>query len=471
MKRAMDVSESYFQNHAEPVVGADEASEGAQVLDDLVAFVRRFVAMTFEQAAAVALWCAHSHALDSWEQSPLLAITSAEKRSGKTRLLDVLELLVARPWRVVMPSQAVVFRKIDADRPTLLLDETDAIFDSKVNETTEGLRALLNAGNRPRTMVPRCVGPSQALTNFKVFSAKALAGIRDLPDTVADRSIRIRLKRKAPNESVARFRRREVEAEAEVLYRNLSAWVERHAEVLTEARPQLPDELDDRAQDAWEPLLALADLAGGEWPEHARRAAVKLSGMSLSDESDGVRLLADIRAAFDARNIDRISSAELAAELQEIEEAPWPEWRGGKPISQTGIAKLLKHFEIRPRTVRFHDETTAKGYLRKQFADAFPRYLPSQAVTPTQPAPLSGKQAEPSRHTPEPETGRKPAPVEGCVGVTTDRGLQTEEARNGREPRTSQVPVFRPPELPDLPEDEVERLQAIYHERAGGDEA
>jgi Protein of unknown function (DUF3631) len=207
-------------------------------------------------------------------------------------------------------------------------------------------------------MVPRCVGPSQSLVSFKVFGAKALAGIKDLPDTISDRAIPIRLQRRAPSEIVERFRRREAEEAGEPLGSWARSWAEHRVPQLTEGRPALPDELNDRAQDAWEPLLAIADLAGGDWPLAARRAAVALSGADATEnDSHGVRLLADVRAIFVAESLDRISSATLADELHGLEEAPWGEWYG-RPITQRGIAKLLGDYGIRSRTVRFDDETT-----------------------------------------------------------------------------------------------------------------
>jgi hypothetical protein len=170
--------------------------------------------------------CTRTHAFDAADASPYLAVTSPEKRSGKSRLLEVLEIIVFNSWKVITPTEAVVFRKIDAHRPTLLLDETDAIFGKKNGENYEGLRALLNAGNRRGTKVPRCVGTSQSLQSFSVFCPKAIAGIGELPDTIADRAIPIRLKRKARSERAERFRRRDVEADAKTLYMNASAWAE-----------------------------------------------------------------------------------------------------------------------------------------------------------------------------------------------------------------------------------------------------
>jgi Protein of unknown function (DUF3631) len=366
----------------------------ASLLDELAAFVRRFVVVSPAQATAIALWIVHTHAFDAPDASPYLAVTSPEKRSGKSRLFEVLELLAANPWKVITPTEAVVFRKVDNDRPTLLLDEADAIFGRKNGENHEGLRALLNAGNRRGTFVPRCVGTSRSLVSFSVFCPKAIAGIGDLPDTIADRAIPIRLKRKAKNEHAERFRRRDVEDEAERLYMDSSAWAEHAVPTLAEARPALPDELDDRAQDAWEPLLAIADLIGEEWPVRARAAALELSnGAEHEDESPSVRLLGDIRAVFDERGVDRLASAVLAAALHEIEESPWADWYG-KPITATGVARLLAGFGIKPKVIRVGEETP-RGYPRDQFQDAWDRYLPDtggkaqQAQQPPNQAPLN----------------------------------------------------------------------------------
>jgi hypothetical protein len=347
---------------------------GAALLDELTTFLARYVVMSEAQATASALWIVHTHAFAAADASPYLAVTSPEKRSGKSRLFEVLELLVANPWKVITPTEAVVFRKIAADQPTLLLDETDAIFGNRA-ENHEGLRALLNAGNRRGTFVPRCVGTSQTLVSFTVFCPKAIAGIGELPDTIADRAIPIRLKRKARSEHAERFRRRDAEAEAERLYMDASAWAEHAVPRLTDARPHLPDELDDRAQDAWEPLLAIADLAGDEWPERARAAALELAnGPGGEEESAGVLLLSDTRRVFDEQGAERLSSAALVAALHEVEESPWAEWFG-KPITQTAIAKLLKRYGIQPKKLRFGEET-ARGYERAWFEEAWERYLP-----------------------------------------------------------------------------------------------
>jgi hypothetical protein len=388
----------------------------AALLAALVEFLRDYVVMTSAQADAVALWAAHTHALDASETTPFLDVTSPEKQCGKTRLLDALELVVARPWRTIMPSEAVLFRKIDAVSPTLMLDECDAIFD-KSNGSTEPLRALLNAGNRRGTAVPRCVGPKQQLVDFAIFCPKALSGIGDIPDTVRDRSIVIRLKRKRADERARRFRYREALELAEPIQLELASWAQDATTDLAEARPEVPAALDDRAEEAWEPLLAIALFAGADWPERARISALELSGGKASaDEALGVWLLRDIHDVFTREGGDRLSSATLAASLNEIETSPWGDIRG-KPLDPRGLARRLKRFEIGPRSIRLNDETTPKGYLLEQFADAFSRYLgASERHTATT---RTGKGFAANLELPHvaDEESRKPAQTKDCGGV------------------------------------------------------
>jgi Protein of unknown function (DUF3631) len=355
-----------------------EGHELEELLDQLASFLRRYVVLTPAQADAIALWIIHSHAFEAAETTPYLAITSAEKRSGKTRLLEVLEVLVANPMRTADMSEAALFRSLANEQATLLLDEVDAIFGPKTRER-ESLRAMLNAGHRRGATVRRVVGegPTMRVEAFPVFCPKALAAIGQLPDTVADRSIPIRLKRAAPSEPLERWRKREADPEAEKLRLRLAEVTAVSLEALTEARPSIPAELDDRAADGWEPLLAIADLAGGNWPERARRAALELSaGQLREEESVGIRLLADIRRVFTEHGADRLPSTELAAALGEIEEAPWGDWRG-KTLDTRALAGLLKRYDIRPKVIRIGDKTPS-GYLKEWFEDPWRRYLPAQ---------------------------------------------------------------------------------------------
>lgn len=352
----------------------------AELLSDVLEYVRRFVVLSAEQLALVSLWIAHSHAIEAAEQTPYLSIQSPEKQSGKTRLLEVLDLLVARPRMWAKPSEAVVYRVIEQEKPTLLLDEIDAIWSAKGDEH-EGLRALLNAGNRRGASVPRCVGQSQHVREFKVFGAKAIAGIGKPPDTVADRSIPIVLKRKKQGERVERFRRRSkaVKDDGPALHERLTAWADSLTEDQLFAEPELPPELTDRAQDAIEPLLAIADLAGDQWPLAARRAAVTVI-TGASNPEDGslrVRLLADTRRVWiDRGQPERIKTADLLAGLRSLEEAPWDQL----DFKSNNLARHLKHFSVRSKTIRFPDGPL-KGYeVADGLSDAWARYLPERDV-------------------------------------------------------------------------------------------
>ena len=171
------------------------------------------------------------------------------------------------PWMIAAASESAMFRKIADQRPTLILDEVDAIFAGKA-ENAESLRGILNAGNRPRAAVARTVGEGSNLksVDFPVYCAKVLSGIGTdrWPDTVLDRSIRVTLKRKKKDEVIARFRYRKAYAETEALRNALAVWAAEHTQALHDAEPELPDELDDRAAEGWEALFAIADLAGAE---------------------------------------------------------------------------------------------------------------------------------------------------------------------------------------------------------------
>jgi hypothetical protein len=403
----------------------------ADLLATVSVFVRRFVVMTDHQTVAVALWAAHTHAQDAAQATPYLAVMSPVKRSGKSRLLEALTLIVARPLSTAGASVAVLFRSIDDGGRTLLLDEVDAIFTRRRGEQAEGaegLRGLLNAGHRRGATFDRMVGQGSGMKprSFAVFCPKALAGIGRLPDTVLDRSIPITLKRRRRAEAVERFRPTRLRREADRIRTSLAEWATAAA-ALADADPALPDALNDRAQDGWEPLLAIADLAGGDWPTRARRAAAALSGdpEHNDDESLGVRLLADIRTAFG--DDERLFSKGLVARLVADEEGPWGDLHG-RELDARSLARLLAAFDIRPRSIRI-GEATAKGYERGQFTDAFERYCtppetPPDAlgdianVTPSQPSPQVGSgrdgwglgEGRPSRSDPSPQAG--------CDGVT-----------------------------------------------------
>jgi len=334
------------------------------------------VFLSADQATSITLWIVHTHALKAAVTTPYLNISSAEKQCGKTRLLEVLRVLVANPWLTGRASAAALVRKIDAQCPTLLLDESDAAFGSD-REYAETLRGVLNSGHSRDGVTSLCVGQGAniSIKEFNVFCPKAIAGIGKLPDTVADRSIPIRMRRRAHNEQIKRFRPQVVKAESDVLRSALTEWSRCNLPQIQDAKPELPESLSDRQQDGCEPLLAIADVAGGDWPERARKALLEiLTGEAAEDDSIGVRLLGDIRSVFEHSGTERIATADLLAALCDVD-PQWLDFSHGKPISPASLARLLKRYAIRSRKLRL-DGGTLQGYLRESFADAFTRYLP-----------------------------------------------------------------------------------------------
>jgi hypothetical protein len=363
------------QRLSEPLRTNGAVVDGQALLDELGGFMRRFLVVSDDQLCVLALWVLHTHAFAAFEMTPYLLVRSPEKRCGKSRLLDVLKLLAKTPIATANITEAALFRAVELYKPTLLVDEVDIIFAGK-DDRARALAGLLNAGYEQGGSALRVGGPSRdRLEEFSAFCPKALAGIGSkLPDTTVDRCIPIEMKRRTPGERVERFKRRRARGEADGLRKRCADWAEQRLEELEAARPELPDQLDDRAQEIAEPLFAVANIAGGDWPERVRSAIVALrGGESADDDSAGVRLLSDIRAVFDGR--DRVPSSEPLAGLNALEESPWGEWYG-KPLTSRGLAKLLDRYAIKPRNVRLADGTTPKGYRRDQFDDAWDRYLP-----------------------------------------------------------------------------------------------
>jgi Protein of unknown function (DUF3631) len=351
---------------------------GSKLLCRLAAYIRRYVVLSDEQADLIAVWIIHTYALDAADTTPYLEVVSAEKRSGKTRLLEVLSTVAAKQWFTGRVTAAVLVRKVADLEPTLLLDESDAAFKGE-KEYSEALRGILNSGFRRGGVASLCVGQGANLTykDFPVFSPKVIAGIGKLPDTISDRAIKIELRRRARSEPVERFRLRKVEPEAAVLKAEAAAWAGTYVERLTKLEPPLPEELDDRAQEICEPLLAVAEAAGGDWPKRARKAVIALAGASTREDSEslGIRLLRDIRGVFEKRKADQLPTAELLKFLHAAEEAPWGSL-GGEPLDARDLAGMLKPYGIKPGKLRVGDHTP-RGYRRANFEDAWTRYAPA----------------------------------------------------------------------------------------------
>jgi hypothetical protein len=347
--------------------------DGAELLNRVEKFLGRFVAYPSEHArVAHTLWIAHCYFMDSWESTPRIAFLSPEPGSGKSRALEVTEPLVPRPVHAVNTTPAYLFRKVsdEAGLPTILYDEIDTVFGPKAKDN-EDIRGMLNAGHRRGAVAGRCVvkGKTVVTEELPAYYAVAMAGLDDLPDTIGTRSIKIRMRRRAPGERVEPWRHRVNAPQADPIAKDLARW----AETSEPQWPDLPDGIDDRDADVWEARLAVADLAGGEWPERARVAAVAL----VADSQDGrqtlgIQLLKDLRTVFGDE--PAMHTRTILEKLHDIDDAPWFDLKG-KPLDERGLAFRLRKYEIKPGDVRI-GEVVRKGYRAEDLYDTWSRYVP-----------------------------------------------------------------------------------------------
>jgi putative DNA primase/helicase len=353
--------------------------DGALLLHELVKTIRQFIICNKETATATALWCAFTWVVDSVQVAPLAVITAPEKRCGKSQLLNLIGKLACRPLVASNISPSATFRVIEAYHPTLLIDEADTFF-----KDNEELRGVINSGHtRQSAYVIRNVGDNHEPTQFSTWGAKAISGIGALSDTLMDRAIILTLRRKLSGETVQRLRHADAGL-FETLASKLARFADDNGAKIALARPVLPDALNDRAQDNWEPLLAIADCVGGGWPKIARDAALILSGAEQESVSLSAELLADIREVFDSKKVSHFSSADLIKELCEDDEKSWATYNRGQPIKPRQLAKRLAEYGIASKTIRVSSYSTPKGYELSQFEDAFTRYL-SPATSATAP--------------------------------------------------------------------------------------
>jgi putative DNA primase/helicase len=352
-----------------------EPVAGAALLDELAAAVRKHVVLADHARDACALWIAHTYLVNCFLVSPRLAIRSAVKGCGKTTLLDVFEHLAAKPLRTSSVTASVTFRLIEAHQPSLLIDEADKI----LNEDRRDLLGILNDGHRRggRSVRNVPIGDGYEPRAFATFSPLAIALIGSPPAELYDRSVVIDLKRRLPSEPAEQLRIGRT-AHFEVFPRKIARWSQDHADQVAAADPQMPSGIYNREADNWSPLLAIADVAGGQWPERARKAAEAMRNAEGGDGSRLEILLRDIRDAFADKA--EMPSADLVKALVELEGHPWAELgKSRKPLTQNGLARRLKPLGIAPGHI--DSQTRTRGYKLLQFEEVFSRYLPSEGVS------------------------------------------------------------------------------------------
>ena len=390
-----------------------EPINAAQLLNEIVMIIRRFIVLDSKQAHAVALWVTFTWLIDVVKVAPLMIINAPERECGKSQLLSLLLKLSRKALSTANMRSATLFRIAEKWHPSIMIDEADTFI-----KTDEEMSGLINAGHtRDSAFAWRLVGDNHEPKPFSVWGAKAFAGInleRHLPPATMSRAIVIQLRRKLPNEKVSRLRHAENDLFADIASK-LARFADDYSQQIQQAQPTLPNELGDREQDNWEPLLAIAGCAGARWTKRATDAALKLSGNQAHElVSPANELLSDIREAFengpDGRT-SKIKYKDLIKALIEDPEKSWDTYNRGKPITMRQVTKLLKPYGIKSKTIRFGFGSD-KGFEVEQFADACARYLPA----------LGDRQSQ---------SNNSPKPNVGAVIDVTDAATRYRVASNG----------------------------------------
>jgi hypothetical protein len=373
--------------------------------------------------------------MSAWESTARLAFLSPEPGSGKTRALEVTELVVPNPTATMNATSPYLFRRCgnqDDGTPTILFDEVDALFGPKAKEN-EDIRAFINSGHRRGAKFGRCVVRGNIIETEEIesYAAVALAGLGSLPDTIMSRTVAIRMRRRAPDEHVEAFRHRVHAPVGKDLCRRLAAWAGTVADAAEQARPDMPIGVEDRNADMWEPLFSVADLAGSDWPKLAREAAVALIAAGReTPKSLNLLLLSDLRTVFENNKEvvrkalpEGLSTKAILAALVALEDAPWRDLKG-KPLDANGLAVRLRHYEVRSQNLRPDgtDRSQCKGYHLADLADVWRRYLSPSQITPSQPSQPS-RPSQPSQ-----------APLAGYFQEDIRDGSEAEAVPSGSEP-------------------------------------
>jgi len=363
---------------------------GAELIQRFEEIFKRYIVALKGVPLVGALYAFMTHCFEIFSWIPYLSFSSPLESCGKSHAADIVGWASARPEILVSISEAALFRLITQQKPTVVVDEAEVL--SGDGETAIALRAVLHAGCAPDDGIIRCAPKTHEVERFSPWCPKIFCAIGKLPRVLASRCIVVGMKRKSASERTKAFIRARVKAEVTKLGTEIAAWVSAREAEIRAVYESFPDEhFGDRGLENFAPLEALLTVAAPQRLSEFRQARLNLTNtgnIDLAEDSTGVCLLSDIRAIFEKREVDRISSADLVEALAEIETSYWSEWSRGKPITKPKLARQLSKFGISPSDIRFPDDKVLKGYLKEDFADAWSRYLASKE-SPSPNSPVS----------------------------------------------------------------------------------
>jgi putative DNA primase/helicase len=347
---------------------------------DVAAFVGRYIVMPDEVLMVASAWTAAAWLSDVWDRFPHLAITSPEKRCGKTHLLQLLELVTPNAVNTSSISPAAIYRLIESRKPTLLLDEAQSL--KRGGETADALNELLCAGIDRHAKVYRCSREGDnEVQSFSAYSPKVIALIGNLNGVLADRCLPLSLKRKT-TERVEQYRTRTVVPLGQALREKLEKWATDKAAEVTKVYERVEpfDIANDRLAELLMPLQAVMEVVDVERLEVLRNYAQLLDAKDREAErmSPGVRILTACKEIFaqvkaTENGVKYLRNRELITKLIERSEEPWAKFSRGEPITAEALANLLRPYGV--KSVRSKDQKE-RWYLAHDFQDAWNRYTP-----------------------------------------------------------------------------------------------
>jgi Protein of unknown function (DUF3631) len=361
----------------EPDEDADTPNETARLLGELALYFKDYIVLPADfYYGVLAAWVLHAAAIDAFEITPRLTIRSAVKRSGKSRVISAIEMVLPNASSEINPKPASLIRSIDINRgrEAILFDEVDQFFNPKAGADVSDVLAVLNSGFERGRTVSRYDVTTRSMSKLSVFCPCAFGSIDKLPDTQEDRSIVVPIQRKLASEPVKRFLRHEVKDRTKALKARIKTWADDSVDSLKLAQPDLPADLDDRAADIWWPLFCIADLAGGRWPEAMRSAAKTIADDRIDDDNEAlIKLLRGIHLIWPPET-PALDSARIAELLNQDDELSYGGWGDGEGITSRKLNAQLRKLNLKPGSVSVEGKKK-KGYRIEDFADLFERYL------------------------------------------------------------------------------------------------
>ena len=411
-----------------------ETVDGARLLSEISSIISTFAIVPKHMDSVLALWVVLTYCYNIFRILPQIAIYSPEKRCGKSTLLEILHALVFRGLIASNISPAAVYRTIEKYQPCLFIDEADTFY-----KDNDELRGICNSGHTKKTaFVIRTEGDNHDPVKFSTWGPKVIALIGELSDTQHDRSIVVNMRRKLPGEQVQRLPL-DLEEDCLIIRQKCKRWADDNLDLIMSVMPKVPETGNDRQQDNWSPLFAIAECMGAGWLDKVQNALISVTEEVDDSDSIAIRLLRDIQETFKNSCTDKLSSEKLVEELIGLKDSPWSDWSRGRGFSQNSLSRQLKHFKIRPFQLRIGGEKT-RGYSLDQFSDSFKRYLPplhppKQSGTTVQPnncAGFPGFQGGTRKNAVPVENPLKPIPRLSCTAVPVDKGGCPEEKPQAR---------------------------------------